>query len=112
MPRLDERFLSFKTSNSEDWSAYCHRLEANFPRLFRLLYALYGDQYDFFFHLEDLLYRMSSSWVERAGELKQLDARRETEPNWFQSNQMVGGVCYLDLFASDLKGLRSKIPYF
>ncbi len=56
--------------------------------------------------------RMSSSWIERAGDLKQLDVRREADPNWFQSNQMVGGVCYVDLFAGDLKVLRSKIPYF
>jgi amylosucrase len=112
MPRLNERFLSFNISNPEDWSAYCHRLEANFPRLFRLLYTLYGDQYDFFYHLEDLLFRMSSSWIERARDLKQLDVKREADPNWFQSNQMVGGVCYLDLFAGDLKVLRSKIPYF
>src|SRR5258708_24147699 len=25
---------------------------------------------------------------------------------------MAGGVCYVDLFAGDLKGLRDKIPYF
>ena len=112
MPRLDERFRSFKVSNPEGWSAYCHRLEVNFPRLFRLLYSLYGDQYDFFYHQEDLLYRMSSSWIERADDLKQLDVRREADPNWFQSNQMLGGVCYVDLFAGDLKKLCAKIPYF
>ncbi len=25
---------------------------------------------------------------------------------------MVGGVCYVDLFANNLDGIRSKIPYF
>ena len=25
---------------------------------------------------------------------------------------MIGGVCYVDLFAGDLTGLRDKIPYF
>jgi len=112
MPRLDERFHSFKVSDPKAWESYCQRLKANFPRLFRLLYTLYGDQYDFFYHLEDLLYRMSSSWIERSDDLKQLDVRREADPNWFQSNQMLGGVCYVDLFAGDLKKLRTKIPYF
>jgi glycosidase len=112
MPRLDERFRSFTATDPEGWASYCHRLEANFRRLFRLLYSLYGDQYDFFYHLEDLLFRMSSSWIERTSDLKHLDVQREADPNWFQSNQMLGGVCYVDLFAGDLKGLRAKIPYF
>ncbi len=34
MPRLDERFLSFKKSHPEDWSAYCHRLGGKFPQAF------------------------------------------------------------------------------
>jgi amylosucrase len=112
LPRLDEHSRSITGTEPEGWGAYCLRLKTNFPRLFRLLYTLYGDQYDFFYHLEDLLYRMSSSWIERAGDLKQLDIRREADPNWFQSNRMLGGVCYVDLFAGDLKKLLLKIPYF
>jgi len=41
-----------------------------------------------------------------------LDAERENNPDWFQSNQMLGGVCYVDLFAGNLKGVQEKIPYF
>ncbi|HNT54403.1 MAG TPA: amylosucrase, partial [Anaerolineaceae bacterium] len=40
------------------------------------------------------------------------DQEREARPDWFQSNQMVGGVCYVDLFAGNLAGLRNQIPYF
>ena len=112
LPRLDERFQSFKVTDPVGWDDYYMRLEANFPRLFRLLYSLYSDQYDFFYHLEDLLFRMSMSWIERANDLKQLDARREADPNWFQSNQMLGGVCYVDLFTGDLRNLCTKIRYF
>jgi amylosucrase len=112
LPRLDERFRSITGIDPEGWGSFCLRLKTNFPRLFRLLYTLYGNQYDFFYHLEDLLYRMSTSWIERAGDLKQLDIRREADPNWYQSNRMLGGVCYVDLFAGDLKKLLLKIPYF
>ena len=112
LPRLDERSRSITGTDPEGWSAFCLRLKANFPSLFRLLYTLYGDQYDFFYHLEDLLYRMSSSWIERTGDLKQLDVQREADPNWYQSNRMLGGVCYVDLFAGDLKKLLLKIPFF
>ncbi len=54
----------------------------------------------------------ASSWFERPAWLKDLDARRETEPGWFQSQQMVGGVCYVDLFAGTLGGMRERLPYF
>ncbi|KRE74454.1 hypothetical protein ASG77_07025 [Arthrobacter sp. Soil762] len=33
-------------------------------------------------------------------------------PDWFQSNRMLGGVCYVDLYAGNLAGLRKRIPYF
>lgn len=112
LPRLDERFHSYVINDPEGWNAYCKRLKINFPRLFSLLYTLYGNQYDFFYHLDDLLHRMSSAWIERSTSLKQLDTQREEHPNWFESNQMLGGVCYVDLFAGSLEKLRLKIPYF
>jgi amylosucrase len=112
LPSLEDRFHSFIETDPEAWAAYCLRLESNFPRLFRLLHTLYGDQYDFFFHLKDLLDRMTTSWIERSGELKQLDIRREADPGWFQSNRMLGGVCYVDLFTGDLRKLETRIPYF
>ena len=43
---------------------------------------------------------------------KALDAQREANPDWFQSQQMLGGVCYVDLFAGNLEGVRAQIPYF
>lgn len=112
LPKLDEHVHSFTETEPEVWAAYCQRLQTNFPRLFRLLYTLYGDHYDFFFHLEDLLYRMTTSWIIRSSDLKQLDIRREADPGWFQSNGMLGGVCYVDLFGNDLQNLSTKIPYF
>jgi amylosucrase len=111
-PRLDARFASFASSAPDEWRAFTHRLEANFDRLFRLFLHLYGNQYDFFYHLEELSAIMAQAWMDRPQELKALDAARETDPLWFQSNQMLGGVCYVDLFAGDLQGIRAKIPYF
>jgi glycosidase len=87
-------------------------LEEHFPRLLGLLVALYGGQYDFYFHLEELLMIMATAWLERPQDLKALDQAREQQPNWFQSHQMLGGVCYVDLFAGDLPGVRQRISYF
>ncbi len=111
-PRLEQRYKRYARKSPAHWRVFMHRLEANFPRLFELLFSLYRDQYDFFYHLEDLLYSLADSWIERPEDLKALDAAREDDPDWFHSNQMLGGVCYVDLFAGDLSGIRAKIPYF
>ncbi|HEX9029963.1 MAG TPA: alpha-amylase family glycosyl hydrolase [Anaerolineales bacterium] len=111
-PRLEARFAAYAHESPQEWQAFQTRLEANFEQLFRLLLHLYGQQYDFFYHLEDLLVRLAASWVKRPAELKLLDAQREADPQWYQSNQMLGGVCYVDLFGGDLAGIRKRIPYF
>jgi glycosidase len=111
LPRLSGEFPEVD-SNSTEWKAFLARLETHFPRLFTLLLQLYGDQYDFFYHLEQLLFLMVKSWLQRPAALKALDKRRQANPAWFESNQMLGGVCYVDLFAQNLKGIEEKIPYF
>ncbi|HSO11312.1 MAG TPA: amylosucrase, partial [Anaerolineales bacterium] len=88
------------------------RLDKNFPRLFHLHLELYGAYYDYFFYVEDLLINITRAWFARSKDLRELDQKREQDPLWFQSHKMVGGVCYVDLFAGSLEGLRSKIPYF
>ncbi len=113
LPRLQERYRTRRGSMTADqWRTFTQRLDTHFPRLFKLLYQVYGQQYDFFYYLEELLNIAARMWLARSDELKTLDVAREQNPQWFQSNQMLGGVCYVDLFAGDLHGLRSKIPYF
>lgn len=112
LPRLEQRFTAPLSTHPAEWQTFQQRLQRHFPRLFHLLKSLYGQQYDFYYHLEELLVSLLQSWLERPAALKAQDARREEEPDWFLSNQMVGGVCYLDLFADDLAGIRRAIPYF
>ena len=75
------------------------------------LHALYREHYDFFYHLESILASATEMWIQRPKELMALDALRETDPQWFQSQRMIGAMCYVDLFAGDLAGLRERIPY-
>ena len=111
-PRLASSFSDYAAQNPEAWSLFISRLEDEFPALFKILVHLYGGRYDFFFHLEDLMMIIAASYVSRSDELKALDASRAEDPLWFTDHHMLGGVCYVDLFAGDLDGVRNKIPYF
>ena len=109
LPLLTEKY-SERVEDGE-WQGYVERLSRHFTRLFGLLHQLYGKEYDFFYHLADILHTATRAWIERPAELKALDAIRENDPQWYQSNRMLGAVCYVDLFSGDLKGMKEKIPY-
>jgi amylosucrase len=109
MPRLEARFA--EGIDPAAWRAYTDRLKRYFPRLFNALLTLYGSRYDFFYHLEQILITATESWAGRPDALKALDASRAGDPQWFQSQRMIGAMCYVDLFADDLAGVRGKIPY-
>ncbi|MEN6531141.1 MAG: alpha-amylase family glycosyl hydrolase [Anaerolineaceae bacterium] len=112
LPRL-EQDLDFSIQNDpQAWQAFTQHLETHFDHLFQLYYLLYGKHYDMLYHLENLLKSMAKASFERPADLRELDRQREQNPLWFQSNQMLGGVCYVDLFAGNLEGIRAKIPYF
>lgn len=106
------RRLEVRFPLEESTSVFWERLEIHFPRLCRLYLSLYQDHYDFFYHLEELLVIMLQAWIDRSLELKALDVAREADPLWHQSEQVMGGVFYVDRFAGDLDGIREKIPYF
>jgi len=94
------------------WEPFSKRLERHFPALLRELAKLYGERSDFLDFLEDLLAQAFDAWVARPADLRALDATREADPLWFQSQRMLGGVCYVDLYAGNLKGVQAQIPYF
>ncbi|MEP7135141.1 MAG: amylosucrase [Chloroflexota bacterium] len=112
LPRVEQELSKSISADPRGWYEFTERLNKYFPSLFNLYFGLYSTRYDFFFHLEDLLISLARSWFARPNDLRTLDKARETNPLWFQSNQMLGGVCYVDLFANNIEGIKSKIPYF
>lgn len=112
LPRIETTLARLIKADSKGWREFSSRLQKHFVTLFNLYLELYSARYDFFFYLEDLITSLARAWFERPPDLRKLDAVREGNPLWFQSNQMLGGVCYVDLFAENLEGLRLKIPYF
>ena len=51
LPRLESIWSEEETQNGIA-GEFTQRLTTEWPRLFRLLYTLYHDRYDFFYHLE------------------------------------------------------------
>ncbi|MUK01693.1 DUF3459 domain-containing protein [Vibrio cholerae] len=98
------------TTSDADWRSFEVRFDDEFPRLQSLVHRLYGPDADT--ELVQLVLDAAASWQERPADLKAIDASRAMAPDWFQSNRMLGGVCYVDLYAGDLAGLRERIPYF
>lgn len=100
------------STTDADWARLQERFERELPRLTGLFREVYGDGDRTDRELELLVAQLASSWQARPVELRALDAAREAHPDWFTSNRMLGGVLYVDRFATDLEGVRARIPYF
>src|ERR1700761_4729293 len=88
------------------------RLDVNFITIFGIFAELYGYRHDCLDQLVDLITMCGKSWQQRSSELQKVDKQRELDPEWYLSNQMLGGVCYVDRYAGTLAGVKSRIPYF
>jgi len=108
LPRLEAYCKSLKQVN---WSELKLRIEDEFPSLFHYLYSLYGNHYDFFYYLEEILKTAIDANSNRPADLKELDHKRIKNPHWYKSHKHVGAVGYADLFADDIKSLEDRIPY-
>jgi amylosucrase len=88
------------------------RLDMNFITIYAIFVELYGYRNDCLDQVVDLITLAGRSWRDRPQDLKELDRQRELNPDWYMSNKMLGGVCYVDRYAGNLEGVREKIPYF
>ncbi len=88
------------------------RLEEHFPTLHSLFREIYSERPDGRESLVAVIRVAGEGWSNRPDDLRALDARREKEADWFASEKMVGGVCYVDRFAGTFRGVGEQIPYF
>lgn len=68
------------------------RLQDYWLTLFQLLFELYGSRYDFIYHLECTLEILIEAWVSRDPSLQKVDRQRINQPDWFESERIVGGA--------------------
>jgi amylosucrase len=112
LPEVEKTFADELRQASHEWLKFKNRLNREWERLFTYLHQLYGWQYDFFYTLERILNTLVRYWLERPAELKLLDEKRQADPLWFLSENVVGGVLYVDLFSDNLAKLDDHISYF
>lgn len=77
LPRLERELAA--VVDDEAWATFRRRLEEHFDDLFARLLELYGDRYDFLYHLERIVAEAAQSWLDRPAPLKELDRVREED---------------------------------
>ena len=83
------------------------RLKRHEQELRELYDALYHNERAYTSFLE-MLRRM---WEARGARLRELDAQREQNPDWYRGRDLLGMLMYVDAFAGTLHGVREKLDY-
>ncbi len=86
---------------------FADRMAKKVDELRWLYMELYGND-SMFAELCDQLWAF---YQERTDALKNLDLKREADPNWYKKNDMLGMMFYIDNFAENMKGVESKLDY-
>ncbi len=86
---------------------YTTRLEKHHDELRWLYMELYDNSSMF----AELTERLEGFYRERSRELKSMDLSRESRPDWYKQNDMLGMMFYIDNFAGNMKGVESKLDY-
>lgn len=108
-PQARKRFVK---QNERYWREFVERIQTYLPPLAIKYFEIYHDCAEAYPIFRTLVSSLIDSWMERPETLKKRDHAREKSADWFRSNEMVGGVCYVDLYAGTLKQLIKRIPYF
>ena len=86
---------------------YRKRFDRHFEELRWLYTELYGNDSMF----AELCDHMERFYRERGEELKKLDLRREEQSGWYKQNDMLGVMFYIDNFAGNMQGVKSRLDY-
>lgn len=103
--------LQFKNKRNLNFDLFYARLGLHFEDIFKKFQRIYGDRDDFRKQLRVLIESLMKIYVDRPEVLKKLDLKRETNPEWYMSQEWVGTMLYVDRYAETLKGFKKKIGY-
>lgn len=97
--------------SARDRDVFLVRLERWFQNLVDGLSPVYGRRHDFDQFVLDLVRQLALQYLRRPEPLKLLDLERDLSPDWFQREQMVGYVFYVERFAGTLLGVLDHLDY-
>ena len=72
---------------------------------------LYMEMYDNSSMFAELCDNLKQFYLKRNKELKISDLKREQDHGWYQQNDMLGMMFYIDNFAGNMKGVEAKLDY-
>ena len=88
------------------------RASGQLERLASNLDTLYGGHQDVPAALQKLLQVFIAGGLERPAELRDLDTRRQSDPNWFGSNKSIASSLYVDVHSGNLAKLEKDLGLF
>lgn len=97
-----------KPDQADPKESFRQRLQGHHDELKWLYCELYGGETPYFSKLMEQLPKWQAM---RDASLTQLDLAREKDPQWYKKNDLLGMMMYVDAFAGNLEGVRSKLDY-
>lgn len=89
-------------------SVFARRMATYSEELHSLYRSLYPHAEEAYQTFVAMLVR---SFDERKPALREQDALREADPDWYRSRKLLGMMLYTDTFAGTLQGVRERLPY-
>ncbi|MCD8103651.1 MAG: alpha-amylase family protein [Lachnospiraceae bacterium] len=105
MEKGEGRAKAVRTSKKD--AIWQRRFEHHFEELRWLYMELYNNGAMF----AELCDQMKRFYQERRAPLKKLGQERESDPDWYRRNDMLGMMFYIDHFAGDMQGVEDKLDY-
>ncbi|MBQ3391951.1 MAG: alpha-amylase family protein [Lachnospiraceae bacterium] len=87
---------------------FTRRLQVHYDEMKWLYCELYHGDIQAFDYYCDMLYRC---YEARPKKLRAWDRKREKNPAWYKSVDLLGMMLYVDAFAGDLQGVRAHLDY-
>ena len=92
-------------------SEFLARFLANSTDIYELYEQLYGNHPKKEIEFQNLTSTVFKAHKERGQALKKRDEAKESQGDWFLSNDLVGMSLYVNRFAGNLSQMKDKLPY-
>ena len=94
-----------------DEKVFSQRLHKHYDELKWLYCELYQDDKQPFAYFDELMKKIKEFYIARPNYLKELDIKREQQPDWYKGNKLLGMMMYVNSFSGTLKNFEKRLPY-